>query len=63
MGDYRCGPWGKTVGTYLVDRVAAATTIQKHYRGWKARMATTFNPTTTIGAYYALRDFRAMTLA
>ena len=60
MGDYRCGPWGKTVGTYLVHRNVAATTIQKHFHGWKVRMSTAFNPRTTLGAYYALREFRAL---
>ena len=60
MGSYRRGAWGKTVGTYFVHRNAAATTIQKHFRGWRVRMATTFNPTTPIGAYFALRDFRAL---
>ena len=53
-------PWNKTVGTYFVHRNDAATTIQKHFRGWKVRMATTFNPTTPIGAYFTLRDFRAL---
>ena len=60
MGNYRCGPWGNTVGTYLVERDLAATTIQKHYRGWRARMATAFNPTTSLGRYYAMRDFKAL---
>ena len=60
MGGYRSGPWGKTVGTYLVHRNAAATTIQKHFRGWRVRMVTAFNPTTPIGAYFALRDFWAL---
>ena len=60
MGDCWFGPWSETVGTYLVHRNVAATVIQKHYRGWKVRMATTFNPTTAIGAYYALRDFRCL---
>jgi hypothetical protein len=56
------GPWGRTVGTYIVDRVAAATTIQKHFRGWQVRMATAFNPATPLGAYYAMRGFREMTV-
>ena len=60
MGDCRIGPWGKTVGTYLVDRISAATTIQKHYRGWRVRMATAFNPNTTLGAFYVMRDFRQL---
>ena len=60
MRCYYYGPWGRTVGTYFVHRNAAATTIQKHFRGWRVRMATAFNPTTPIGAYFALRDFRAL---
>jgi hypothetical protein len=59
---HRFGPRSRTVGTYIVDRVAAATTIQKHFRGWQVRMATAFNPATPIGAYYAMRGFREMTV-
>ena len=44
----------------LRARCEAATVIKKHFVGWKARMATAFNPTTTLGAYYALREFRVM---
>ena len=50
-------PWGKSVAMYSSARKDAAVTIQRHFRGWRARMKTTFNPHTRIGAYYALRAF------
>lgn len=57
--DYMCGPWGITVGIYHnpVDRVSAATTIQKCFRGWRVRMKTAFDPQTSLGAYYVMRGF------
>ena len=53
-------PWGLTVGLYDSSRHDAATSIQRRYRGWRARMRTAFDPNTRIGAYYALREFRRM---
>ena len=38
----------------------AATTIQRHFRGWQVRMRTSFDPHTRIGAYYAIRAFREL---
>jgi hypothetical protein len=46
----------------LNARVEAAIVIQKHFKGWKTRMEITFNPLTTLGAYYALREFRVIIL-
>ena len=60
LGDYNKGPWRRTVGTFFTsfrDRQGAATTIQKHFRGWRIRMRTTFNPHTKLGGYYARRGF------
>ena len=51
---------GRQARTALLRRVAAATVIQKHFAGWKVRMATAFNPETRLGAYYAMREFRAL---
>ena len=51
----RC-PWDKVVATYFKDRTDAATIIQKRYRGWKVRLATTFNPNTPLGRFNALRS-------
>ena len=51
---------GWTTRRALRARSDAATVIKKHFAGWKVRMATAFNPTTTLGAYYALREFRVM---
>jgi hypothetical protein len=48
---------GRQARTALLRRVAAATVIQKHFAGWKVRMA---NPETRLGAYYAMREFRAL---
>lgn len=57
--DYRYGPWGITVGVYHdpVDRVSAARTIQRCFRGWRVRMKTAFDPRTSLGAHYAMRGF------
>lgn len=54
--------WGTTVGVYHnpVDRVSAARTIQKCFRGWRVRMKTAFDPRTSLGAYYAMRGFREL---
>jgi hypothetical protein len=57
MGDYRSGPWDKVVGTFFTERTDAAKTIQKHYRGWKVRLVTTFNPNTSLGRFLELRHF------
>ena len=38
----------------------AATIIQKYYRGWKVRLVTTFNPTTTLGTYIMMRDYHTL---
>lgn len=54
---YRRGPWGRTTGLFKVNRKAASIIIQKYFRGWKARMAYTFNPHTTLGAYYLKRSY------
>lgn len=51
---------GWTTRRALRAQSDAATVIKKHFAGWKARMATAFNPTTTLGAYYVLREFRVM---
>ena len=51
---------GRQARTALLRRVAAATVVQKHFAGWKVRMATAFNPETRLGAYYAMREFRAL---
>lgn len=57
---YRCGPWGKTIGLYMIDQLEAAIIIQKYYRGWKARMTYAYNPNTTLGKYYMLKSFKSM---
>lgn len=52
-------PWGRTVGLYDTRRsVAAATTIQRWYRGWRVRMRTAFDPNTRLGRFYVLREFQ-----
>lgn len=53
---------GWRIRTMLEERVLAAIVVQKHFRGWKARMMTAFNPMTRLGAYYVLREFRAMVI-
>ena len=53
-------PWGKVVASYRPARTDAAVTIQRHFRGWRVRMRTAFDPHTRLGAYYALRAFREM---
>jgi hypothetical protein len=55
-------PWGTAVAIYDSTRDDAATTIQRHFRGWWVRMRTAFNPNTRIGAYYALKEFRTFIL-
>jgi hypothetical protein len=60
LGDYHCGPWSRLIGTYFYERERAATAIQKHFRGWRVRMATTFNPETPIGYLLEMRRFRAL---
>ena len=57
LGNYLCGPWGRTVGTFFVDRSLAATVIQKHFRGWRVRMETTFNPNSPFGFACLKRRF------
>lgn len=51
------GPWFRVVGIYPMEREAAATTIQKIFRGWRTRMEHTFNPHTCYGKFLILRDF------
>lgn len=51
-------PWGRTVSLHDPTRTRAATTIQRFYRGWRVRMRTAFDPRTSIGRFYALREFR-----
>jgi hypothetical protein len=53
-------PMFKLVGVYNVERVEAAVTIQKMYRGWRVRMKYTFNPNTSFGEFLILRDFVKM---
>ena len=70
--DKSCGTWVHMSNAFtrwsdgrfekeLRKRQDASTMIQKHFRGWRVQMAITFNPTTTLGAYYVLRDFRMLT--
>ena len=60
LGNCKYGPWNRTVGTYFRERIEAATVIQRHFRGWRVRMATTFNPHTRLGRFCALRMLRQM---
>jgi hypothetical protein len=60
LGDYHGGPWSRVIGTYFYERERAATAIQKYFRGWRVRMATTFNPDTPIGYLLEMRRFRAL---
>jgi hypothetical protein len=53
---------GRKARKALFVRNEAATVIQKYYAGWKVRMVTAFNPTTTLGSYYALRLFHAIVI-
>ena len=53
-------PWGHVIAMYSPMRSEAAIVIQRHFRGWRTRMRTAFDPNTRIGAYYALREFRAL---
>lgn len=46
------------LGHFNPVRDLAATTIQKYFRGWKARMKYAFNPHTRLGRFYALKLFR-----
>ena len=50
-------PWDKSIAMYSPVHTQAAVTIQRHFRGWRVRMRTAFDPNTRIGAYYALREF------
>ena len=59
-GDYRCGPWTRVIAIYPFGREMAATVIQRHFRGWRVRMATAFNPTTPLGCLLELREFRKL---
>lgn len=54
---YHFGPWFKVVGVYPMEREEAATTIQKMYRGWRARIKYTFNPHTSFGKFLIMREF------
>ena len=49
--------WGRLAGTFFVDRMLAATVIQKHFRGWRVRMETTFNPNSPFGFACLKRRF------
>jgi hypothetical protein len=50
-------PLAKVIAWYSTERHDAAVTIQRHFRGWRVRMTTTFNPHTRIGAFYVLQAF------
>ena len=39
-----------------------ATRIQAAYRGWKTRLANTFNPNTPIGKFYELKEFEKLNI-
>ena len=39
-----------------------ATRIQAAYRGWKTRLANTFNPNTPIGKFYELKEFHKLNI-
>jgi hypothetical protein len=49
LGSYRCGPWGRVVGTFFADRHDAAVIIQKHFRAWRVRFA--IDPNTDFGRF------------
>lgn len=41
-------------------REAAATHVQARFRGWMARRTHAWNPATSLGRFYALRDFAGL---
>ena len=60
FGHYNYGPWFKVVGFFPIEREICATIIQKHFRGWQARMQYRFNPTTTLGRYICLCELEKL---
>ncbi len=49
-----------TIGTFSPNRILAAITIQKYFRGWKARMKYRFNPNNQLGLYLELQEFQLL---